>query len=46
MDNDSKNIISMINIDKRETQRNSVIMEKEGFVRTIETLRQELHVTK
>ncbi|KAK1891048.1 S-adenosylmethionine decarboxylase proenzyme [Dissostichus eleginoides] len=31
MDNDSKNIICMINIDKRETQRNSVIMEKEGF---------------
>ncbi|KAF3833297.1 hypothetical protein F7725_026962 [Dissostichus mawsoni] len=43
MDNDSKNIICMINIDKRETQRNSVIMEKEGFVRTIETLGQELH---
>ncbi|KAI4824091.1 hypothetical protein KUCAC02_012634, partial [Chaenocephalus aceratus] len=38
MDNDSKNIICMINIDKRETQRHSVIMEKEGFV--------QLHVTE
>ncbi|KAI4820799.1 hypothetical protein KUCAC02_028766 [Chaenocephalus aceratus] len=46
MDNDSKNIICMINIDKRETQRNAVIMEKEGFVRTVNTLREELHVTE
>ncbi|KAK5876300.1 hypothetical protein CesoFtcFv8_025667 [Champsocephalus esox] len=46
MDNDSKNIICMVNIDKRETQRNSVIMEKEGFVHTMNTLREELHVTE
>ncbi|KAK5909301.1 hypothetical protein CesoFtcFv8_003245 [Champsocephalus esox] len=43
---DSKNIICMINIDKRETQRHSVIMEKEGFVRTVNTLGEELHVTE
>ncbi|XP_062379106.1 uncharacterized protein LOC134067711 isoform X2 [Sardina pilchardus] len=46
MDNSSKQIISMVSLDKRETQRNSVIMEKEGFVRTLETLRQELNVTE
>ena len=46
MDNSSKQIISMESLDKRETQRNSVIMEKEGFVRTLETIRQELNVTE
>ena len=46
MDNSSKQIISMESLDKRETQRNSVIMEKEGFVHTLETLRQELNVTE
>ncbi len=46
MDNTSKQIISMISIDKRETQRNSIVMKKEGFVRTLETLRQELNVTE
>lgn len=45
-DNTSKRIISMISIGKQETQRNSVVMEKEGFVCTLETLRQELNVTK
>ncbi|CAL8378877.1 unnamed protein product [Boreogadus saida] len=41
MDNDSKEIISIVNIDKRETQKNSVIME-EAFIRTFETLHQEI----
>lgn len=31
MDNAYKQIISIVSLDKRETQRNSVIMEKEGF---------------
>lgn len=38
MDNDTKQIVSMVSIEKQETQRNSVIREKEGFVRTFETL--------
>lgn len=46
MDNASKQIINMVNIDKRETQRNSVIMEKEGFVRTFETLQKELNISE
>ncbi|CAL8342127.1 unnamed protein product [Arctogadus glacialis] len=44
MDNDSKEIISIVNIDKRETQKNSVIMEKEAFIRTFETLHQEIRL--
>lgn len=40
MENDSKDIISMVTVDKRETARNSVIMEKEAFIRTFDTLRQ------
>ena len=46
MDNTLKQIISMVNLDKRETNRNSVIMEKEGFVRTLGTLCEELNVTE
>ena len=44
MDNESKKIMCTVNIDKRETMRNSVIMEKEGFVRAFETLRRELQI--
>ncbi|CAM4574040.1 unnamed protein product [Leuciscus chuanchicus] len=44
MDNGSKQIICMINIDKRETMRNSVIMEEEGFMRAFETLCEELNI--
>ena len=44
MDNDSKEIISIVNIDKRETQKNSVIMEKEAFIRTFETLHKEIRL--
>ncbi|XP_061653876.1 uncharacterized protein LOC133489123 isoform X2 [Phyllopteryx taeniolatus] len=44
IDNDSKKIISMCNIDKGETLRNSVVMEKEGFMRTFETLLEEVHL--
>lgn len=46
IDNDSKHIISMGDIDKQETQRNSVAMEKEGFMRTFDTLHQELNVSE
>lgn len=42
MDNDTREIVSVDSIDKRETQRTSVIMEKEGFIRSFETLCQEV----
>lgn len=44
MDNESRQIICMVNIDKRETMRNSVIMEKAGFMQAFETLREELNI--
>ena len=42
MENDSKEVISMVTVDKRETARNSVIMEKEAFIRSFNSLHQEL----
>lgn len=36
----------MVNIDKRETMRNSVVMEKEAFQQTFEALRQEINLTE
>ncbi|KAG1940222.1 hypothetical protein F2P79_016715 [Pimephales promelas] len=46
MDNSSKQILNMVNIDKRQTMKNSAAMEKEGFIRTVETLRNELDVVE
>lgn len=42
MENDSKDIVHVVTIDKRETQRNSVIMEKEAFIQTVDQLSKEL----
>lgn len=44
MDNETKQILCMNNIDKRQTMRNSVAMEKEAFIQTFETLRQEVNI--
>ncbi|CAL9687446.1 unnamed protein product [Knipowitschia caucasica] len=41
MDNETKEIINMVNVDKRVTALNSVIMEKDGF-RLFDSLLQEL----
>ncbi|XP_073716032.1 uncharacterized protein [Misgurnus anguillicaudatus] len=46
MENDTKQIISVVNIDKRETKRISVNMEKEGFIRSFDKLRQEVKLTE
>ncbi|KAM4584545.1 uncharacterized protein PAE49_004061 isoform 2-T2 [Odontesthes bonariensis] len=46
MENDTKEIVCVVNIDKRETQRKSVIMEKEGFIRSFETLCQEVKLAE
>ena len=46
MANESKQIICMVNIDKRETMRNSVIIEKEGFMQAFDTLRQDLSIAE
>ncbi|KAL7405340.1 hypothetical protein ABVT39_027446 [Epinephelus coioides] len=44
MDNESKQIICMVNIDKCETVENSVIMEKEGFMSTAELESFHIHI--
>ncbi|KAL0973543.1 hypothetical protein UPYG_G00205820 [Umbra pygmaea] len=44
MDNDTKEIISIVTVDKRETMRNSVIMEKEAFIRTVDQLLTEVNL--
>ncbi|ROL51087.1 hypothetical protein DPX16_14618 [Anabarilius grahami] len=46
MENDSREIISIITIDKRETQRNSVIMEKEAFIQTVDMLLTEVKLVE
>ena len=42
MDYDSKDIINIVTVDKRETDRNSVRMEKECFIRTMDQLLTEI----
>ncbi|KAG1935367.1 hypothetical protein F2P79_019231 [Pimephales promelas] len=46
MENDSKEIISVVTIDKRQTNRNSVRMEKEAFVTTMDKLLSEVRITE
>ncbi len=46
MENESREIISIITIDKRETQRNSVIMEKEAFIQTVDMLLTEVKLVE
>ncbi|KAL1005547.1 hypothetical protein UPYG_G00060520 [Umbra pygmaea] len=46
MESETKEIISIVTIDKRETQGNSVIMEKVAFVRTFDQLLQEVKLTE
>lgn len=46
MDNDSKEVVHVENINKRETQRVSVRMEKEGFMRSFDTLSKELKIAE
>nr|XP_054598020.1 uncharacterized protein LOC107391653 isoform X3 [Nothobranchius furzeri] len=44
VENDSKKIVSLVNLDRRETQLSSVAMERMGFIRTLDRLTQELQV--
>ncbi|XP_028425707.1 uncharacterized protein LOC114549554 isoform X1 [Perca flavescens] len=46
MENDTKEIISVVTIDKRQTQRNSVVMEREAFVSTMDKLLTEVKLTE
>ena len=46
MENDSKEIINVVNMDKRQTGRNSVIMEREAFIQSFDQLHAELNLTE
>lgn len=38
MNNDDKRIVSILSVDKQETDKNSTVMEREGFIRTMKFL--------
>ncbi|XP_063067340.1 uncharacterized protein LOC134458876 [Engraulis encrasicolus] len=44
IEQDSRDIVHIVSVDKRETRRNSVIMEKECFVQTMDSLLSDLKV--
>uniref|UniRef100_A0A1A7X744 Si:dkeyp-30e7.2 n=1 Tax=Iconisemion striatum TaxID=60296 RepID=A0A1A7X744_9TELE len=44
IENDSKKVVNLVNIDQRETQINSLVMEKMGFIKTLDRLTKELQV--
>ncbi|XP_041944552.1 uncharacterized protein LOC121706671 [Alosa sapidissima] len=44
IEQDSRDIVHIVSVDKRETNRKSVIMEKECFIRTMEALLPELAI--
>ncbi len=46
MENESRNIISIATVDKRQTRRNSVVMEKKAFVDSMTQLLTELKVVE
>lgn len=46
MENETKEILSIVNIDKGETQRSSVMMEREGFIRSFDQIHQEVKLTE
>lgn len=46
MENETKEVLSIVNIDKRETQRSPVAMEREGFIRSFDQLKQEVKLAE
>ncbi|KAK7130436.1 hypothetical protein R3I93_019927 [Phoxinus phoxinus] len=44
IEQDSRDIVHIVSVDKRETNRNSVIIEKECFVRTMDALLTEIKI--
>ncbi|KAK7151613.1 hypothetical protein R3I94_008067 [Phoxinus phoxinus] len=46
IEQESRVIVHIVSLDKRETNRNSTIMEKECFVRTMDTLLPEIHISE
>ncbi len=46
MENNTKEIIHVATIDKRQTSWNSVVMEKEGFIQTVDKLISEIKLVE
>ena len=46
MENQSRDIVSVVTVDKRQTGRNSVVMEKAAFVESMTELLSELKVVE
>ncbi|XDV26583.1 hypothetical protein PO909_030239 [Leuciscus waleckii] len=46
LEQESRDIVHIVTIDKHETNRNSVIIEKKCFIRTMDALIQEIPVTE
>ncbi|XP_067287194.1 uncharacterized protein [Pseudorasbora parva] len=46
IEQESRDIVHIVSLDKRETNRNSAIMEKECFVRTMDALLPEIHISE
>lgn len=42
MENDSKKIINVVTVDKRQTDRRSAVMEKQAFILTVDQLIKEV----
>lgn len=46
MENETKEIIHVVTIDKRQTSWNSVIMEKDGFIQTVDKLTSDIKLVE
>ncbi|XP_041834095.1 uncharacterized protein LOC121635100 [Melanotaenia boesemani] len=46
MENDTREIISVVTVDKRQTDRRSTVMEKEAFIRTVDQLMAEVKLVE
>ncbi|XP_061580826.1 uncharacterized protein LOC133446766 [Cololabis saira] len=46
IEQESRDIVHIVSLDKRETNRNSVIMEKECFIRTMDALLPVIRITE
>ena len=44
MENESKDIISVVTVDKRQTSNNSVIMENHAVIQTFDSLLEDLNI--
>lgn len=46
MENETKEVIHVATVEKRQTSWNSVVMEKEGFIETVDKLTSEIKLVE